>query len=150
LTAWFRYRGEFSGRWTIHPASGHHQAMGESSGTTQRTTSQRTTSRWAALDIGIVVLALVLVWLFRFKSTVCAISSFTPCPGADARQIPTLVATGVLVFLLCGALVTAYLVPSAQRSTVMSGVSLLLAIAGLVASLVVLFSAGFVLWPVWV
>ncbi|TFC97075.1 MULTISPECIES: hypothetical protein [Cryobacterium] len=118
--------------------------MGDASGTTQRTASQ-----WSALDTGIVVLALVLVWLFRFKSTVCAISNVTACPGADARQIPALVATGVLVFLLCGALVTSYLVPSAQRAAIMSGVSLLLAVAGLVASLVVLFSAGFVVWPVW-
>lgn len=118
--------------------------MGETSGRAQRTASQ-----WAALEIGIVVLALVLVWLFRFKSTVCAISNFTACPVADARQIPALVATGVLVFLLCGALVTASLVRGARRSTVMSGVSLLLAVAGLVASLSVLFSAGFVVWPVW-
>jgi hypothetical protein len=120
------------------------KAMGATSGTTDRTALQ-----WMALDIGIVAVGLVLVWLFRFKSVVCAISSFTACPGADARSIPAVLSTGVLVFLLCGALVAAFLVPSAQRSTVMSGASLLLAVAGLVASLVVLFSAGFVVWPIW-
>lgn len=115
--------------------------MGAMSGTTHRTASQ-----WAALDAGIVGLALVLVWLFRFKSVVCAISSRTGC-AADARLIPALLASGVLVFMLCVALATAYLVPIAQRSTVMSSVSLVLAVAGIVASLLVLFSAGFTVWP---
>ena len=112
-------------------------------------TAQRTALRWAALNLAIVVLALVLVWLFRFKSTVCAISTFAPCPGPEARLLPAVVSSVVLVLLFCGAVAAAYLVPREQRPTVMSWVTLLLAVAGLVGSLVVLFSAGFVVWPLW-
>lgn len=118
--------------------------MGAISGTTQRTAVQ-----WAVLNLKIVVLALGLVWLIRFKSVVCAISSFTPCPGPDARLIPAVVSSVILVLLLCGAVITAHLVSSTRRSTVMIGVTLLLAVAGFVCSLVVLFPAGFVAWPVW-
>ncbi|TFC29946.1 hypothetical protein E3O25_04085 [Cryobacterium sp. TMT1-3] len=118
--------------------------MGATSSTTQRTTMQ-----WTALNLGIVVLGLVLVWLFRFKSTVCAISSFAPCPGPEARLLPAVVSSVVLVLLLCGAVVAANVVPSDRRVAVMSWVALLLAVAGFVGSLVVLFSAGFVVWPVW-
>ncbi|TFB73319.1 hypothetical protein E3O06_08820 [Cryobacterium glaciale] len=112
-------------------------------------TTQRTAMQWAALNLGIVVLALGLVWLVRFKSTVCAISSFAPCPGPEARLLPAVVSSVVLVLLLCGAVVAAYVVPSDHLLTVMSWVTLLLAVAGFVGSLVVLFSAGFVVWPVW-
>ncbi|WP_105033567.1 hypothetical protein [Cryobacterium aureum] len=118
--------------------------MGAISSTTQRSALQ-----WAALNLGIVVLALGLVWLFRFKSTICAISSFAPCPGPEARLLPAVVSSVVLILLLCGAVVAGYVVPSDQRLTVMSWVALLLAVVGLVGSLVVLFSAGFVVWPVW-
>lgn len=124
-------------------AHGNIKHMGAMSGTTHRTASQ-----WAALDAGIVGLALVLVWLFRFKSVSCPASSSTGC-AADARLIPALVASGVLVFMLCVALVLAYLVPIVQRSAAMSGVSLLLVVVGIVAGLLVLFSAGFTVWPFW-
>jgi len=110
--------------------------------------TDRTTSQWAALDFGIVVLALALVWLFKNKSVSCAISSSAGC-AADARLVPALVASGVLILLLCLALAITYLVPVARRSIVMGSVSLLLTLAGIIASLLVLFSAGFIVWPVW-
>jgi len=118
--------------------------MGDTSGA-----AQRSVLHWAVVNSGIVGLALAVVWLVRSKSVVCAISSFTACPSADARLIPALVSSVVLVLLWFGALVAGYFVPAAQRSTVLSGVSLLLAVTGIIASLVVLFSAGFVALPVW-
>jgi len=112
-------------------------------------TAQRSVVHWAVVNSGLVGLALAVVWLVRSKSVVCAISSFSACPSADARLVPALVSSVVLVLLWGGALVAGYFVPAAQRSPVLSGVSLVLAISGIIAGLVVLFSAGFVAWPVW-
>lgn len=95
----------------------------------------------------IVAAALVLVWMMRFKSVVCP-ASVSVC-SADARLGPALAGTAVLLIALVVALTLTAVVP-ASRSTVTSrAITVGLINAGAVASIVVLVSAGFTLWPIW-
>ena len=65
-------------------------------------------------------------------------------------MVPALWATAVLVMVLVVVLTVTFLIPLSRRASVATGITIALVVTGLAASLSVLFSAGFTVWPLWV
>lgn len=108
------------------------------------------TRRTALLSLryaAIVAAGLVLVWMMRFKSVVCPAS--TSVCSADARLGPALAGTAVLLIALVVALTLTALVPASRSTGPSKAITIGLVAAGTLASIVVLVSAGFTLWPIW-
>lgn len=107
----------------------------------------RTAATLSLRYTAIVAAGLALVWMMRFKSVVCPASA-SAC-SADARLAPALAATAALLIALAVVLALTVLVPASRRAGPVRVVTVGLIIAGAVASIIVLVSAGFTLWPIW-
>ena len=106
-------------------------------------TAARLTIRYAI----VIAAGLATVWLLRLKSVNDPVSPVAD--SADPRLVPALEATLSLVALLVIALLMTIVVPGSRRPTAVAAVTVALVLAGLFASGTVLFSAGFVIWPIW-
>ena len=107
----------------------------------------RRTSTPTARYLTIAGLGLVLVWLMRFKSVSCAAASSACTP--DARLLPAVAASIVLISVLALALGLTRVVPRLRSGRSLAVITFALVVAVVISVATVLFSAGFTLWPIW-
>ncbi|WAB85199.1 hypothetical protein OVN20_06545 [Microcella daejeonensis] len=117
---------------------------------TTMTTAVGKDRRTLALSLRYTAIAaagIALVWMMRFKTVACSVS--TSACSEDARLAPALDATAVLLIALAVVLALTVLSPASHRMGPSRAITVGLIASALGAAVVVMVSAGFTLWPIW-